>query len=104
MAKAKTKEKVMAAATKTVSAVECDVCGAVHLVTSKDFVVFYGNITVGLDTEETPVIGGNIDERGQVSGSRICCMRKECLIKKLGPLAHAIIGTQKREPREPREG
>jgi hypothetical protein len=66
----------MAAATKTVNVVECSVCGEMHLVDSNEFVVVYGNITVGMQNE---VIGSNIDDKGKVSDSRVFCRKRKCL-------------------------
>lgn len=77
MPKGKSKDRVMAAATRTVNVVECQSCKRMHPVDSEDFVVIYGNISVGLEVRE--VVGGNIDDNGKVSGSAIYCRRRECL-------------------------
>jgi len=87
MPKAVTKDKVMAAATKTVNVVECSKCGAMHLVDGDGFVAIYGNITVGMNGG---IIGDNIDEKGKVIGSVILCRRRECL----GDLFEMMLGEQ----------
>ena len=71
-----TKNKVMAAATSTMNAVKCVVCGKIHPVETQDYVAFYGDVIVGSDT---PIVGGNIDDRGKVIGSRVYCRDRKCL-------------------------
>jgi len=83
MSRAVNKDKAMAAATKTVNVVECCVCNTMHLVDSEEFVVIYGNVSIGM---KTPVIDGNIDEKGKVAGSNIYCRKFECLGLLVGQL------------------
>lgn len=78
MAKAKvnTRDKVLASATTILNVVECGFCKTKHAIDGKDFVVIYGNASIGT---QLFVIDGNIDERGKVIGSFVCCRRGECL-------------------------
>jgi len=76
MPKGSSKEKAMAAATKTVNVVTCVKCGTMHLVDSDDFVVVYGNISIGM---KKPIIDGNIDEKGKLIDSQVYCRTMDCL-------------------------
>jgi len=69
------RDKVMAAATSTVNVVRCSVCNKMHEVDSEEYIVVYGNITVGLKKH---LISDNIDDKGKISGSNIFCRTARC--------------------------
>jgi hypothetical protein len=73
---AKGLDKVLASVTKTEQVVTCAICGKKHSLDSKEFVVFYGDIMVGLDS---PAVSGNIDDKGKIIGSSVLCLEHEAV-------------------------
>lgn len=58
--------KVLADVTKTEQVVVCAYCSERHNVNTDGFIVVFGDIHKGMDT---PVISGNISDRGKLIGS-----------------------------------
>jgi len=80
---ARTVEKALASAVATETVVICKVCGKRHRLDSDQFIVIYGDVRKGL---EAPLIGGNINEKGQVIGSTVMCTEHEEVLGFLGLL------------------
>ena len=72
--------KILADVTRTEQVVTCDICGERHLLSSKDFIILYGDVMVGL---EDPVLIGNIDDKGKITGSVVFCTKHEFVGKLL---------------------
>jgi hypothetical protein len=72
----RTKNKVILSAIQSVNVVKCDACGTMHMVDKKTFVIFYGNIGLGL---EEMLVDGNIDDGGKLVGTQIFCRKQSCL-------------------------
>ena len=54
--------------------VECDVCKTKHSMSSEDFMVYYGNVTVGIGGG---LIGNNL-HHGAVMRVAVMCRKPEC--------------------------
>jgi hypothetical protein len=75
--------KTLANVTRTEQVVVCDVCGERHSLSSKDFIILYGDVMEGL---MDPAITGNIDDKGKIVGSVIICTKHEFV----GPLVEEL--------------
>jgi hypothetical protein len=73
-------ERILADVTKTTFVVVCKLCGKQHRVDSKDFVILYGDVRVGLDDDGALIIG-NIDSNGKIIGSTILCKEHDFVQK-----------------------
>jgi hypothetical protein len=92
---AKGLDKVLASVTKTEQVVTCAICGKKHSLDSKEFVVFYGDVMVGLDS---PAVSGNIDDKGKIIGSSVLCLEHEAVdafVSEMKKLAHKNLVVQR---------
>jgi hypothetical protein len=80
MAKAGVREKRLASVTDVETVVKCSQCGKRFNiddeVESDGFFVLYGDISVGANGE---MLFGNIDDKGKLIGSTVCCRTMECI-------------------------
>jgi hypothetical protein len=94
---AKTVGQVLAGVTQTEQVVTCSICGERHPLNSKDFIILYGDVMVGL---ADPAIAGNIDEKGKIVGSVVFCTKHEFvppLVEELRKIVEGRTDTQKEE-------
>jgi hypothetical protein len=101
---AKGLDKVLASVTKTEQVVTCAICGKKHSLDSKEFVVFYGDVMVGLDS---PAVSGNIDDKGKIIGSSVLCLEHEAVdafVSEMKKLAHKNSVVQRSAKKEVQDG
>ena len=55
--------------------VQCCVCQRGHSIKQETFIVFYGNVTIGL---LGGVIGHNFNAEGQLDRAMVCCRTAAC--------------------------
>lgn len=60
-----------------ITCVKCLSCGTMHDISSKDFICFYGNVTIGTDGG---IIGNNLDEDMKVTRCKYICSNPSCLL------------------------
>jgi len=87
--------RILAGVTKTEQVVTCAICGKKHSLNSKEFVVFYGDVMVGLDS---PAVSGNIDDKGKIVGSSVLCLEHEAVdafVSEMKKLAHKNLVVQR---------
>ena len=92
MAKVGGREKRLASVTDVETVVKCSQCGKRFSiddeVESDGFFVLYGDISVGANGE---MLFGNIDDKGKLTGSTVCCRTIGCIQNMMHMVLHESL-------------